>query len=62
MLSGESSVGRYPLKCMEIMTRIAKRVELSGGMGFHKEAVMDSKHSSMVQSAVELAIFVRAVD
>ena len=30
MLSGETSVGAYPVKCIEIMDRIATRIEESG--------------------------------
>jgi pyruvate kinase len=31
MLSGETTVGKYPLKCIEVFDRIAKRIERSGG-------------------------------
>ncbi|QQL45940.1 pyruvate kinase [Sulfuriroseicoccus oceanibius] len=36
MLSGESSVGRYPLKCLEVLDRISRRIERSGGAGFEE--------------------------
>ncbi|MCC5847635.1 MAG: pyruvate kinase [Verrucomicrobia bacterium] len=55
MLSGETSVGRYPLKCVEIMNRIAARIEQSGGAGYYDCAVMASKYAKLVKSAAVLA-------
>ncbi len=55
MLSGETSVGRYPLKCVEIMDRISKRIEQSGGAGYYRDAVMETKYAQLVKSAVVLA-------
>jgi len=55
MLSGETSVGRYPLKCVEIMNRIAARIEQSGGAGYYAEAKMTSKYAKLVKSAAVLA-------
>lgn len=55
MLSGETSVGRYPLKCVEIMNRIASRIEQSGGAGYFEEAKMTSKYAKLVKSAAVLA-------
>jgi pyruvate kinase len=34
MLSGETSVGRYPERCVEALVRISTRIERSGGQGF----------------------------
>src|SRR5947209_15607913 len=34
MLSGETTVGKYPVKCVEVFARIAKRIERSGGANF----------------------------
>lgn len=55
MLSGETSVGRYPLKCVEIMNRIASRIEQSGGAGYYDNVVMTSKYAKLVKSAAVLA-------
>lgn len=55
MLSGETSVGRYPLKCVEIMNRIASRIEQSGGAGYFDNVVMVSKYAKLVKSAAVLA-------
>jgi len=51
MLSGETSVGKYPVKCIEIMDRIAARVERSGGANYGDMARMDSLGAKMVKSA-----------
>ncbi len=34
MLSGETSVGQYPVKCIEVLDRIARRMEQEPGAGF----------------------------
>lgn len=60
MLSGETSVGRYPLKCVEIMNRIASRIEQSGGAGYYENVVMESKYAKLVKSAAVLAEQCRA--
>ena len=31
MLSGETTTGRYPVKCVEVFDRVARRIERSGG-------------------------------
>ena len=36
MLSGETTVGKYPLKCIEVFDRIATRIERSGGAQFFR--------------------------
>lgn len=60
MLSGETSVGQYPLKCIEIMDRIARRVERSGGANYADHAVMDSLAARIVKSATVMCEEVRA--
>ncbi len=54
MLSGETSVGKYPLECVEILDRISRRMERSGGMGFGKDAVLHSERQKTVKAAVQL--------
>jgi len=51
MLSGETSVGKYPVKCIEIMDRIARRIERSGGAGYADLAKMDSLGAKLVKAA-----------
>ncbi len=55
MLSGETSVGRYPLKCVEIFDRVARRIERSGGAGFAREAAISGTRQKTVSAAVNLA-------
>ncbi len=55
MLSGETSVGKYPLKCLEIMDRIASRVERSGGANYAMQASMDTKGAKMLKAATIMA-------
>ncbi len=51
MLSGETSVGRYPVKCIEIMDRIARRIERSGGAGYPDLARMETLGAKLVKAA-----------
>ena len=60
MLSGETSIGQYPLQCLEIMDRIARRIERSGGAGYAAEADPGDDFAKMVQSACSLAMEVEA--
>jgi pyruvate kinase len=55
MLSGETTVGKYPLKCVEALVRISMRIERSGGLGFAEEAIMEDTRQKTVRSAVLLA-------
>ena len=38
MLSGETTVGKHPLRCIEVFDRIARRIERSGGANFFENA------------------------
>jgi pyruvate kinase len=60
MLSGETTVGRHPLACIEVMDRIASRIERSGGAGYHSEADLSQPRQKLVKSAVLLADELRA--
>lgn len=60
MLSGETTVGRYPLECVEVMTRIAERIERSGGVGYAEGADLRDERQKMVRSAVVMANELRA--
>jgi pyruvate kinase len=55
MLSGETTVGRYPVKCVEVFDRVAKRIERSGGAGYSQEAHLNDARQKTVYSAVVLA-------
>ena len=55
MLSGETTVGKYPLQCMEVFDRIARRIERSGGANFQDSADLTSPRQKLVKSAVVMA-------
>ena len=55
MLSGETTVGKYPLKCVEVFNRIATRIERSGNAQFHDLAELTSARQKLVKSAVVMA-------
>lgn len=60
MLSGETTVGKYPLKCIEVMDRVASRIERSGGANFQERAEFTSPRQKLVKSAVVMADELRA--
>lgn len=55
MLSGETTIGRYPVECVEVLRRVAIRIERSGGAGYAEDALQENTRQKMVASAVALA-------
>jgi pyruvate kinase len=55
MLSGETTVGLYPVECVRVLNRVALRIERSGGAGYAKSAVLEDARQKTVASAVVLA-------
>tara|TARA_R110000850_G_scaffold207995_4_gene334075 strand:- start:2465 stop:3871 length:1407 start_codon:yes stop_codon:yes gene_type:complete len=55
MVSGETSVGRYPVKCIEVLDRIARRMEREPGAGFSADIELRTEKQHTVKSAVVLA-------
>ncbi len=55
MLSGETTTGKYPLKCVEVLDKVASRIEKSGGAGFHSEALLNDTRQKTVAAGVQLA-------
>ncbi len=55
MLSGETTVGKYPIDCVKTLDRVARRIGESGGAGYAKEAIVDSTRLKTMRSAVLLA-------
>jgi len=55
MLSGETTVGKYPLKCIEVFDKIAARIERSGSAQFHEAAELTNPRQKLVKSAVVMA-------
>jgi len=57
MLSGETTTGKYPIECVNVLNRVAVRIELSGGAGYASEVDFydyDDRQKT-VRSAVVLA-------
>src|SRR5438477_2916378 len=55
MLSGETTVGRYPVECVQVLNRVAERIERSGGAGYAEAAILEDARQKTVASAVVLA-------
>ncbi len=55
MLSGETSVGMYPVRCVEALTRISSRIERSGGLGYGQAVLLRDERSRTARAAVTLA-------
>ncbi|EEF60824.1 pyruvate kinase [Pedosphaera parvula] len=60
MLSGETTVGKYPLKCVETFDRIAQRIERSGGANYWEHAELTDPREKIAKSAVVMANELRA--
>ncbi len=61
MLSGETSVGKYPVRCVQQLHDIAVRAELWPGLGYEKELVADTDKQHIATNAVKLAEDIHAV-
>jgi pyruvate kinase len=55
MLSGETTVGKYPLECLEVLDRIAQRIERSGGARYADKVDLTEERQKIVRSAVVMA-------
>ena len=55
MVSGETSVGKHPQRCLEILDRVARRIERSGGLGYASSADLPTSRQRAVRAAVQLA-------
>jgi pyruvate kinase len=55
MLSGETTIGKFPLECVRVFIRIALRIERSGGAGFAEGRVLKGPKTMMLRSAKILA-------
>lgn len=55
MLSGETAAGKYPIKAVDTLNRILKRIEASGGIGWSRDFKSDEVKAALAESAVELA-------
>lgn len=55
MLSGETTLGSYPVECVQVLHRVALRIERSGGAGYAEGALLKDARQKIVASAVVLA-------
>jgi pyruvate kinase len=55
MLSGETTVGKYPVQCVRVFDRVARRIERSGGAGYAADAILCEDRQKAVSAAVVLA-------
>lgn len=55
MLSGETTVGKYPYECVQILDKIARRIELEGPFDFVEPEHLNGDKLKLLQSAVLFA-------
>ncbi|MDP3071836.1 MAG: pyruvate kinase [Opitutaceae bacterium] len=55
MLSGETTIGRYPLECVEMLDKIARRIESAEDGSGRPPAVFTGERMKVLHSAVVLA-------
>ena len=55
MVSGETSVGKYPVECLEVLNRVARRIERSGGLGLAEKSDLQTDKQKTIRSAIQLA-------
>ena len=60
MLSGETTIGKYPVKCVEYLDRICRAVEPHRGLRFTEKLVLAEQKQSLAASAVHLAELISA--
>lgn len=60
MLSGETTIGKYPLKCVEYLEKVALASEKIKGLSFSKELNVSVPKQHLATSAIQLAEAVRA--
>jgi pyruvate kinase len=60
MLSGETASGKNPVRCVEVMDGIAKRIEQERGLDFYLARVPDGAREEIARSACRVADSLRA--
>lgn len=55
MLSGETTVGKYPLECVRVLDTIARRIEREMSTDFAEPAVFLAERMKLLRSAVVMA-------
>jgi pyruvate kinase len=60
MLSGETSIGKYPVRCVEQLDEIARHTESWPGLGYEKDLLTDTDKQHIATNAVQLAEDIKA--
>ena len=60
MLSGETSIGKYPIKCVENLVHISLETEKLGGSTFYRELILSGSKQHLAVAAVQLAESIQA--
>jgi pyruvate kinase len=60
MLSGETAVGKYPVKAVTMLDKIARRIEKEKSLNFHLEREATSIRENLAKSACQLADSIQA--
>lgn len=55
MLSGETSVGLYPVRCVAVLDSIARRMEHAGDLHYATETVLHTDRQKALKAAIDLA-------
>src|SRR5690606_12189634 len=55
MLRGETSAGAHPVRCVQIMDSIARRMEKEPSIGFHLERTVNDVREHLARAACKLA-------
>ena len=55
MLSGETATGVHPVRCVEVLDRIARRIEKEDGLGFHNVRNPATVREQLARGACRLA-------
>ena len=62
MLSGETSVGLYPVRCVQMLDSIARRMEREDDSHFASEAILKTDRQKTLRAAVNLADSIDGAD
>ena len=60
MLSGETSIGKYPVECVKFLKSISKRTEIFKTLEYEKELITNSDWESIAVAAKDLSESIKA--